>query len=112
MVLLQRHRPLAGPDHRPGLFPADRRDRALAVSRRPQARRSPARGLGVRGLPPSPEIRQRGATVRLRVRPALAETIMPIPTDAKIINKGYSARGIPPTAKKRGAITMDNAAAI
>src|SRR5690606_39002437 len=40
------YRPLSDPDHRPGLFPADWRHRAMALSRCPQTCRAPARRLG------------------------------------------------------------------
>src|SRR5690606_2401243 len=64
------YRPLSDPDHRPGLFPADWRHRAMALSRCPQTCRAPARRLGFRDQPPSRKVRQPRTAVRLRARPA------------------------------------------
>ena len=65
LVLPRRHRPLARAGHRPGLLPADRRHRALAVPRCPQARRPPAQGLAVRDRASPREVRQPGRASRI-----------------------------------------------
>ncbi|AKN26800.1 hypothetical protein AB691_1900 [Stutzerimonas stutzeri] len=58
LVLCRRARSCPRVDHRPGLFPADRRDRALALSPRAQARRAPTGGLAIRLPAPAPKVWQ------------------------------------------------------
>src|SRR5690606_34623442 len=59
-----------GTHYRPGVFPADRRHRALAVPPGAQARRPPARGMALRFSVPPPQVGQPGPAQRLRLRPA------------------------------------------
>jgi hypothetical protein len=72
LVLCWRHRRRPGADHRPGVFPADGRHRAVAVPAGAQARRQAGTRLAVRLPAPVPQIGQRGAVLRLCCRPARA----------------------------------------
>ncbi len=70
MVLCGRARCRLGADHRPSLFPLEGRDRALAVPPGAQARRQAAGRLAIRLPAPAPQVGQRCALLRLRLRPA------------------------------------------
>src|SRR6185312_1432181 len=68
LVLRRRDRAGAGTDHRPGVFPVDRRHRALVVPAGAQAWRAPTPRLALRAATPVPEVRQPGALRGLRPR--------------------------------------------
>ena len=70
LVLCGRARCRLGADHRPSLFPLEGRDRALAVPPGAQARRQAAGRLAIRLPAPAPQVGQRCALLRLRLRPA------------------------------------------
>mmetsp|Transcript_7178 Transcript_7178/g.12982 ORF Transcript_7178/g.12982 Transcript_7178/m.12982 type:complete len:406 (+) Transcript_7178:829-2046(+) len=70
LVLCGRARCRAGADHRSGVFPADGRDRAVAVPSGAQARRATAGRLAIRLPAPAPQVGQHGQALRLRLRPA------------------------------------------
>jgi plasmid replication initiation protein len=68
LVLRERHRPLAGADHRSRLLPADGRHRALALQGCAQARRPSAAWLGVRVRASPRQVGQSRARLGFRAR--------------------------------------------
>ena len=79
LVLRRRPRRRARSDHRPGLFLADRRARALALSHRPQAWRSSGLRLELRLRPSPRQVRQPLAAqaFRLRIRDIVRRQPLP-----------------------------------
>ncbi|NKQ12658.1 hypothetical protein DQ405_019320 [Pseudomonas sp. SST3] len=70
LVLRRRAGRRSGADHRPGVLPAHRRHRALAVPPGAQAWWQAAGWLAVRFPASAPQVRQHGEAPRLRLRPA------------------------------------------